>query len=220
MLSVCHYYATSDCQPVSLSHISQALCSPFFFLHPICLSLSLSPPISRSPFFLAAIFTSSHPPSAPTLPLPSIHSSVLVSFFFSGCLLLPPSQSAVTFPPPLPPLLLSSLPIHHSCYLCASTIVCRACMYVCVRTCARQLESVNECPLQCQTCCVQSMLLPVTHILCEYIRLANNTPLSVTISSSCSVCELQTLRLYYPTRPTAVHVSHRLFEPSPVMYTF
>lgn len=182
----------------SLSYLPGILL-PFFLLCPICLS-SLHPP-SLFPGSYFHILSESMLCLAPALPISSIHSSILVSFFSgslhlrlprsllslffslfllfsfflfslnaflsrSFCVLLTLSP-AYFYPPPNDPL------------LCVC-VLCRACMWVC--TCASQLELVNEGPLQCQTCCVQSMLLPVTHIVYEYIRLVNNPPFSCSLS--------------------------------------
>lgn len=205
MVSVCHHYATSDCQAVSL--ISPRHSAPFFSS---LSNLPLFPPSSLS--FSWQLFP--HPLSesvlrlAPALPLSSIHSSILVSFF-SGSLhlrlprsllslfFLPPppvfffflfslnaflSRSfcvlftlspAYFYPPPNDPLLLFVCFCYRVCVCCAE--------HVCGFAHA-QASYVNEGPLQCQTCCVQSMLLPVTHIVYEYIRLVNNPPFSCSLS--------------------------------------
>lgn len=140
MVSVCHHYSTSDCQAVS--HVSQAFCSSFFLLCPICLS-SLYPP-SLFPgsclYILSMLRLLLH-----LLFHLSIHLPV---FLVSSS----PSWCAVSFPPLhfstfrvvikrlAPPaflytLLFLSLHHHmaHPCYSRAS-VICRVCMLNC--TCA------------------------------------------------------------------------------------
>lgn len=76
MVSVCHYYAMSECQ--AASRISRAFCFPFS-------SLSLFPPSSLS--FSWQLFSTSCPsPSALTLPLPPIHPLFFSSSFNSASL--------------------------------------------------------------------------------------------------------------------------------------
>lgn len=92
MVSVCHHYATSDCQAVC--HISQAFCSPFFFSIQSVIppsSLSFSWQLSPLPFSIlapSALLFLFHP--SIHLPLPSFFSLALLSS-------LPLFQSAVTF---------------------------------------------------------------------------------------------------------------------------
>lgn len=204
MVSVCHHYATSDCQAVSL--ISPRHSAPFFFFSVQSASLPSILPL----FFLAVISTSSPSPCSVLLlhfPFhPSIHPSLSLSSlapFISAslavcCHFFSPSSSCFLFflfslnaflsrsfcvlftlspayfyPPPNDPLLLFVCFCYRVCVCCAE--------HVCGFAHA-QASYVNEGPLQCQTCCVQSMLLPVTHIVYEYIRLVNNPPFSCSLS--------------------------------------
>lgn len=194
---------------LSLSYLPGILL-PFFLLCPICLS-SLHPP-SLFPGSYFHILSESVLRLAPALPLSSIHSSILVSFFSGSLhLCLPRSllslfffflfslnaflsrsfcvlftlSPAYFYPPPNDPLLL------FVCFCYRVCVLCRTCMWVC--TCASQLELENEGPHQCHTCCVQSMLLPVTH---KYIRLVNNPPFSPV---SLLLLLLPYVRLYLQT---------------------
>ena len=89
MVTVCHYYTTSDCQAVSQA-------SPPFLLCPICPS-SLHPPSFFPGGYRHILSESVLRLLPPALPLASIHPSMSLSS------LAPFISASLTVPPPPPP---------------------------------------------------------------------------------------------------------------------
>lgn len=158
MLSVCHYFTTSDCQAVALPlfHSSQAfssfllrpvrLSSLFLFPSAVATSSSLSgfSVCSCTSFFCLFHLKPSTPSSFSFFKhfLPSFNAFLPLLYLCRSLFLLWLSLSLLClFPFDLPPNDSRLLFVHF-----------RAWIWVCVQahTCTSQFESVNDCPLQVQ----------------------------------------------------------------------